>query len=261
MLDYTYPAIEYGGTKVQVDLPFDQSKQASYLSALQKYWSRGELDFFQRRSDDDLPIIRAPIFHQARSLPGNVPGVPLGGIPEGCESVSKYKIFVIVITVSEHAYNGSFSIELRPCAAPNVVINKVSFLRRGSPENCAACVGRQASHSLVRSSMVLKSSDIQSLISGAGLDRPDATDAEIINLLKNSFEARVVGCDGKLIAQSRQGLSQEPNCTLLQDVGKPKMAFYSASCAYPVGNLGGNIQFYNWTKHTSLLANDWVDRR
>lgn len=261
MLDYTYPAIEYGGTKVQVDLPFDQSKQASYLSALQKYWSRGELDFFQRRSDDDLPIIRAPIFHQARSLPGNVPGVPLGGIPEGCESVSKYKIFVIVITVSEHAYNGSFSIELRPCAAPNVVINKVAFLRRGSPENCAACVGRQAAHSLVRSSMVLSSSDIQGLIDGAGLNHSKATDDDITDLLKKSFEARVVGCDGKLLAQSRHGLSQEANCTLLSDDGVPKLAFYSASCAFPEGNISGNIQFYNWTKHASLLADDWVDRR
>ena len=253
MSDYTYPPIEYGRTKVQVDLPFDPRKQGEYLSALQKYWSR-ELDFAKRRAKNDLPIVNAPIFH--RSLSRDAPG-----IPEGCESLGKYKIFVIVVTISEHAYNGSFTVELRPRAAPNVVINKVAFLRRGSPENCAACVGRQAAHSLVRSSMVLSSSDIQGLIDGAGLNHSKATDDDITDLLKKSFEARVVGCDGKLLAQSRHGLSQEANCTLLSDDGVPKLAFYSASCAFPEGNISGNIQFYNWTKHASLLADDWVDRR
>ena len=109
--------------------------------------------------------------------------------------------------------------------------------------------------------MVLKSSDIHGLIDGAGLNRPDATDQEIVDLLKESFEARVVGCDGKLLAQSRRGLLQEPDCSPLADIGAPKLAFYSASCAHPEGNPGGNIQFYNWTRHTSLLGHDWVDRR
>ena len=253
--DYTYPAIKYKITKVQVDLSFDPAKQAEYVSALQKYWSP-DLDFSERT----LPVLHAPVFYTSPGESGSRFSTLLRSIPHRYETYEKYKLFVIVVTISEHAFNGSFHVELRDRSTPNAVINKVSFLRRSSTANCAACVQREASGSLVRSTMILDSSSIKTLLSDKGLNREDASNDKIIELFENSFEARVVAPDGTVLAESRPGLAREPSCKRLEK-GVPHLAFYSASAAHPKGNPGGDVKFFDWIHHTSLLQDDWVDRR
>lgn len=232
-----------------MDKALDLNKQMEYISALQKHWG---LELNTRVSRNELPILDIPLFQ--RPLLGNI------GVPLGYQVIGKFRVFVIVVTISEHAFDGSFHIELRPRGVPNVLINKVSFLRRRLVNHCAACIGRQASHALVRATMIMDSSDIHRLIHGAGFNRRDARDNDIIQLLKTSFEARIVTPGGQCLAESRHGLSGLPNIRSLTS-GIPKMRFYSASACHPIGNPNGDIQFFNWVSHFSLLDNDWVDRR
>ncbi len=234
---------------MQVDQPLVPAKQAEYISALQKHWG---LVLNLRLARNELPVLDAPIFQ--RPVPGAI------GCPSGYQDLGKFRIFVIVVTISEHAYEGSFHVELVPRGIPNVVINKVSFLRRRSADRCGACLGRQAAHSLVQATMILDSNEICSLIRGAGLSGRDARDEQIINLLKTSFEARVVSPDGSVLAECRRGLSGTPGTKPL-NAGLPTLSFYSACAAHPTGNQGGDIRFFNWVNHTTLLNNDWVDRR
>lgn len=238
---------------MQVDKPFDLAKQADYISALQKYWSP-DLDFAKRK----LPVLHAPIF--SNPVESDDPTVRGDDIPDGYETFDKYKLFVVAVTISEHAYQGSFHVELRPRGVPGVVVNKVSFLRRGSPANCAACREREASGSLVRSTMILNSADIASVIHDKGLNREDAGDEEIVQLLKDTFEAKIVAPDGTVLAETQHRSERGSSLKPLES-GIPELTFYSASAAHPKDDVNRDIQFCEWKKHTTLCSGDWVDRR
>ena len=243
---------------MKVDEPLPLLKRRMYIRALQRHW--GLARDAPLRS---MPTVDAPIFHQSPLTRAPAEGVPPPpDLPDEYEAYEKMKIFVIRVSVPEHTYKGSFSVELRPVAAPDVIVNKVSFLRRGDSGHCGACRAREASNTGANGTMILDSTEIRELLEGAGLNEEGASDEDVIKLIRTTFFARVVAPGGKVLAEGYPESSRLANDSkLLSKSGIPRLTFYSASVAHHTEGDDGDIQFFDWNPHTEILGKHWADLR
>ena len=229
--------------------------QKKYISQLQRHFGLQTSQPIKSR-----PIFKAPIF---QSPPTDEHG-GFNSIPSEYEPLENFRIFVIVVTIDENAYKGSFHVELRAQAAPDVIVNKSSFLRRTDTKYCAACVGREEQGSLARAVMILNSAEIQTLLDEAGKNNENTDESDAIEVLKNAFFVRVVGANLRVLADSGpQFYSQSPSDSSRGPVlqkGRPTLELYSAAAAQ---NEDEHVEFYDWKSHATLLdhENYWVDRR
>lgn len=232
--------------------------QRKYIRTLQRHWGL-KLDFpFCAR-----PLVDAPIFHRDSANHVLMDGVlPSIDIPKEYQVFDKMKIFVILVSVPEKTYKGSFSIELISAVNPGVVVYRVSFLRRGGWSRCGACREREESNSGASGMMILDTDEIYELLAGAGLNTKDVEDEDVLHLIRTTFFARIVTPGGKALAEGHHQSSTMGSKKTLPESGIPKLAFYSASVAHYMGDdEDEDVQFCDWQPHTDILGKHWVDMR
>ena len=202
--------------------------QKLYIAQLQRHFGLQPTQPSRAR-----PIFKAPIFqHPSAGDHGH-----FNNVPAKYEPLENFRTFVVVVTIDESEYDGSFYVELRAQAEPHVVVNRVSFLRRVDKTFCPACIGRQEQGSLARAVMILDSMEIQALLAAAGKNSQNTRDSVAIDVIKNAFVASMVtpSVTPVVLADSSPQYSRfsagDPERGPTLKKGRPMLELYSAAAA------------------------------
>ncbi|KAH7100112.1 Di-copper centre-containing protein [Auriculariales sp. MPI-PUGE-AT-0066] len=209
---YTYPPVD----GVQVDKPVSYAERIKMRAILQQHFGLGVKEAHPVVSSHSSPLFQ------------NVAQRAI--VPQGRVQLEKYRHFVIVAELKEHAFGDSYSMELTySCDGTDEFYAHVAVLTRPLTTSCAGCLGRQAVGNTVKGMIHVPSKHIAQM-----LDRrnraPSASEAEEADFCKKRFKGLLVGRTGQIYAHTvtHVGDGFAPEGSRLDPAITPKVTFVSA---------------------------------
>lgn len=176
-----------------------------------------------------------------------------------------YRYFTVIVKANEWAFDLSHSIELfipgkaRPelwGVEPDAPVGGVYILKRGDTGHCANCVRRQESKELVAGQIVLDNVLVVGLLQRKDRYNEEASEDEIVELLKTSFSVRVLDGGRRVLAAGRLVGEDAPTSgepILAGDTRIPEMTLLSASRHFSSDtDSPGPIHYRDWQDHGDL---------
>jgi len=231
---YTYPAITdpRTGVQVKVDVPYDVtdlSLREQYQQTLENEWSA------------DLTTIVQTHKHVSRAQRGQLSQHVNLLLKEEAE-LSHLRHFIVVGHLPEFAFSGSHLLELyiipKNPQQQKIVVNSISVLARGNPEDCAACKDRRAAGNQIRGYMHLDPHIILFLLGQLDPSQlPMITTLDhVAALIQGSLGMRIVKPDGTPLAAAdvdpRVGTDNSP----LDPAKAPNLALHSHFVSFNPSN-------------------------
>ncbi|GAW04614.1 Di-copper centre-containing protein [Lentinula edodes] len=234
---YTY-TLTHNQVSIDVSKPIQEADRPIYLKALQDYFG---LDILASRLKYGIshPIIPA--------LRGN--GIP----PYRFEEVADYRHFIIVADILEHAYTGSYRLEI---LYNNINIGVVTSLARGLDTLCAGCQGRRETKNRIRGTIAVHQhvvNQIYSLVEQS--DQPNQEDV-FKEVFKLAFSAQLVGPTGTVLATASNDVDPTENNALPEEKC-PNITIHSTSAA--THEEQGYCLFFDDTEYGQILEGKWVN--
>ncbi|KAJ2926541.1 hypothetical protein H1R20_g10554, partial [Candolleomyces eurysporus] len=191
---YTYPDIvgTVGDKEERVcltdDLPSDDGQVRKYKAILQSRFGLGDA----KEGNTDY---------------GDTPAT--GGTDN--EAVPNYRRFYVYIELVEHAFGGSYSLEI---VFQGKAVATFAVFARSDNSQCTACKVKKRSGGLVRGFLDIPDDVVQDAIEPRKkelleLDSSERLEA-VARILRESFTLRLVGASGELLAESARKESRDP---------------------------------------------------
>lgn len=278
------------GTPVVIDVtkPASPADRAVYLAALQQYYGDSKL------AQKSHPVAKPPIFNspaisllQKSSLPpattesvraasvgvANVAAAPhvpdvqavlappaptkLIAPPPTHEPVSGFRDFVVTGALPQFAFRGSHRLKLH---LDGTHVANLSVLSRLDPARCANCEGRIASgRTHVRGVMTLPHAHVVGLLEKHGLNREDASDEEVIELLKKHISAQIVNPVGTVLAEAAHGPSADApeGHPVFKAEDHPVLQLHSSRVFLSAPHHRQPRIHEGWIHHGAVLKDQW----
>lgn len=249
--------------KVVIDVtkPCSLKQRIWYRSALRLRYLFPNLEQLRRLRSPRPPIFKAPPSLSSAAAPEGLEDAiqeledatpPFGDdveLPEG------YRTFVVAGEVPHFKFPGSYHLRLY---LDGNHVDDISVLNRLHPENCPNCVARMASgNALVKGVMTLPHEHVVGLLDKHGKNNENTTDAEVIELLKNSLTAHVVTPIGTKLAEAARGLSRTPMDHSLEEwKDHPSLSLHS-SHVYLATSDHEVLSHGDWAHHGTVLRGEW----
>ncbi|KAJ4483559.1 Di-copper centre-containing protein [Lentinula aciculospora] len=234
---YTY-VLTHNQVTIDVSKPSSEADRAKYLALLQDYFGLN-IEVTRRR----FGIGNHPIIPVLRGS---------GEPPSRFKEVDDYRHFIIVADILEHAYSGSYRLEL---LFNNINIGMVTSLARGLDTLCAGCQGRRQIKNRIQGTIAIDQyvvNQIYSLVEGS--DRPNQEDV-FKEVLKLAFSARLVGPTGTVLATASIDVDPTEGNALPQDKC-PNITIYSSSAA--THEEHEYCLFFDDKEYGNILERKWV---
>ncbi|RXW20221.1 hypothetical protein EST38_g5635 [Candolleomyces aberdarensis] len=139
-----------------------------------------------------------------------------GGTDERNEAVPNYRRFYVFIELVEHAFGGSYSMEI---VCDGKAVATFAVFARGDRTQCAACKVKKRSGGLVRGFVDLPDGVVDDIIETRkdevlGLEPSKRLEA-VARIIKESFTLRLVGASGEFLAESARRESHDDSGQLV----------------------------------------------
>jgi tyrosinase len=178
----------------------------------------------------------------------------VSGPPEGFNEIKDYRTFTIVAEILEHAYNGSYKLEV---LYDDIIVGSVSSLARGLETKCAGCQGRRKSKNRIRGTIVVHPTVIIEIAKLVQMSDGHDDVETFQEVLRRRFKARMVGPTGAVLAVASNDIDlnkdgKEP----LPEEKCPIMTIHSSSVATHKND--GYCAFFDDDEHGDLLTGKWA---
>ncbi|KIK51515.1 hypothetical protein GYMLUDRAFT_50527 [Collybiopsis luxurians FD-317 M1] len=234
---YTY-TLTHNNVTIDVSQPSTEIQRAKYLAILQDYYGLNvnvaKLTFGRDRHPI-LPVLKGH-----------------GVAPQRFKEVSDYRHFIIVADILEHAYSGSYRLEI---LYNDISVGIVTSLARGLDTLCAGCQGRRQIKNRIQGTIAIHQyvvNQIYSLVEDS--DRPN-TEEVFQEVLKRAFSARLVGPTGTVLATANNDVDPTPTNALPNDKC-PNITINSASAATHEDH--DYCLFFDDKEYGTMLEGKWV---
>lgn len=182
------------------------------------------------------------------------------GLPQGQIPIKKYRAFIIAVELIEHAFNKSYDLVItyKEGTDDEAIVGSVSVFARSDESACAACRSRREAGSVARGIIPVPSGLVDTLIAQNGLNNEDTDDDTLVEQLKSSLTASLVGPGGTVLGKAIHG-GPVTTPTPFPEAIAPKVTVLSASASHPEDQeRDGPYEFFDWTQHSQVFDNNWT---
>lgn len=250
--------LTHKGVTIDVSQPSTLAQRKVYIATLQDYFGLNIKADSNKYASANTQFF--DLLHSGHST-----------VPRNFAKVEHYRHFRIVADLLEHAYNGTYRLEL---LLENVVVGIVPVLSRGEHTHCSACKGRREAHNRVKGHITVHPEVIAKLVGGAA-ERAIPTAAQrtlslssthkrefthtFKTIITRSFSARLVGPTGTILATADE--DTDPNSegrTPLPEEKQPIITVHSAAVADDESSGKDRYAFYDHDEYGQILKGKWV---
>jgi len=176
-------------------------------------------------------------------------------MPPTHKSLANFRQFFIVVELVEHAFKGSYSLQVFEKSLPLAKIGSVAVFARRDPAACEACVGRAQEGRKIHGAVLIPHRIIFDLLTNATFNSHSASDGEITRLLASSFGARLVTSGRDPIAET---VDEANFGTQLAVDLAPNVKLVSAAVAVAANEGDAHHEFFHdFQSHGPLSHTGW----
>lgn len=174
-------------------------------------------------------------------------------LPPNFESIKNFRIFKVLVRLSEHAIGTSYHFNLY---YKEELVGSVTVFAREDNSPCKACAVRRAADSIVRGVITIPSRIINEIIVHSSIDQSKNTMDLTVGLIAQAFSAKLVDLSGNVLASAQGDVAAAPvpaGQAAPRTIHPAEVALLSSAVAEDVKDKNQPVHFFDWKRHMDLF--------